>query len=42
MDVAPSERYVFGSKRRDEAVRDVGNIAPPFLLTTAIQSRFAE
>jgi hypothetical protein len=35
-DVAPSEHCVFGFKRRDEAVHDVGNITPPFLLAAAV------
>jgi hypothetical protein len=36
MDVAAPEHCVFGFKRRDEAVYDVGNFAPPFLLAAAV------
>ena len=42
MDVASSEHCVFGFQRRDEAGHHIGNIAPPFLLAAAFQSRFAD
>src|SRR5262249_53222839 len=41
MDVAASEHCVFGFKRRDEAVYDVGNFAPPFLLAAGVLCRFS-
>ena len=41
-DVAPSEHCVFGFQRRDKAGHDVSNVAPPFLLAAAVQSRFPD
>jgi hypothetical protein len=35
LDVSSSKHCVFGFKRRDEAIHDVSNVAPPLLLAAA-------